>query len=360
MNTDNYSFGDSLSADEQAVLDHVSGLTSTLPQANGYSCEDRQIVGELMAQREQLSSLAISPPPMKSTFDDLINRIDSDPEASAALEVSTCTSAASGTHSYKYSPFLWLTSKWGIGFVAMSSIVLTFVVGWLVNRARDVAPIKRYSQFHAKKLSTYELANGQRGVISRSNIAYIGHSDPVGFSSEVTRMVTNAGGEVTILTRRNGIIQLLAYVPERSDIVFAQELLAESNSFESRVRRAELSKHIADAEQDLVNANTEFEELEKLPTTPDLATELAQTAESISNAKARVKHIRAENRYAEWTWQIAKPERPLNAGLAEGLAGLKQTGNWLISSGITGLPIFVVFMGFWLTSRVRKRVGCCQ
>ncbi|MCF6228253.1 MAG: hypothetical protein L3J82_06255, partial [Planctomycetes bacterium] len=177
MNTDNYSFGDSFSADEQAVLDHVSGLTSTLPQARGYSCEDRQIVGELMSQREQLQSLAISPPNMKLTFDDLLSRIDTDPEASAALEDSPLT-AASGNYT-KYSPFLWLTSKWGIGFVAMSSIILTFVVGWIVNRARDVAPIKRYSQFHAKKLSTYEPANGQRGVISRSNFAYISHFDPV-------------------------------------------------------------------------------------------------------------------------------------------------------------------------------------
>lgn len=336
MDTDNYSFKGSLSADEQAVLDHVSGLTSTLPQARGYSCEDRQIVGELMSQREQLQSLAISPPNMKLTFDDLLNRIDTDPEASVALEDSPCTSAASGQPSYKYSPFLWLTSKWGIGFVAMASIILTFVVGWIVNRARDVAPIKRYSQFHAKKLSTYEPANGQRGVISRSNLAYISHFDPVGFSNEVTKKVTNAGGEVTILTRRDGIIQLLAYVPERSENNLAQELLAESNSFESRVRRAELSKHIAD---------TEFQKLQKLPSTPYLAIELAETSESISNAKARV-----ENRYAEWTWQIAKPERPLSTGLA----GLKQTGNWLISSGITGLPVFVVFVGFWLTSRRRR------
>ncbi|MHC4841582.1 MAG: hypothetical protein ACYTDT_11635 [Planctomycetota bacterium] len=356
MNSGNYSNGDNLSADENAVLDHVSGLTSTLPQPIGYGCDDRQIVGELMVQREQLQSLPISAPEMKLTFDDLLARINTDTVAKAGLEDEPCTAfspAASGKPTYKFTPFFWLSSKWGIGFIAMSSIVLTFVVGWLVNRARDIAPLKRYSQFHAKRLSPFSTPDGGNGVVSQATLAHLTHPDPLNFSQRVTERVTAAGGSVTILTRQDGIIQLKAHVPLKHEKDLSADLLAESDSFKSRSRYSNVLKAEQTAVSDLRSASIEFETLKQLQATPSLATELSLSAENLAVAKLRAESLRTENRYAEWTWQIAKPERPIRAGIHEGVAGLKQTGNWLIRNGITGSPVLFAFVGLLIISRRR-------
>ncbi|MDC1141917.1 hypothetical protein OAU50_02395 [Planctomycetota bacterium] len=131
MNSGNDKFGDRLSADEHAVLDHVSGLTSTLPSPEGYPCNDRQNVGELMEQREQLQSLPIIAPEMKLTFDDLLRRIADDPFAAAALERPHSHTAQPTTAK----PFFWLSSKWGIGFISISCLMLTLLTGWLVTQA---------------------------------------------------------------------------------------------------------------------------------------------------------------------------------------------------------------------------------
>jgi hypothetical protein len=119
--------GQTLSRDELVVLDHVSGLTSTLAAPQGPSCPDREIVGELMAMRAKVGSLAITPPKLRLRFEDVMQAAQ---EASPAYADPAENPAGPENPENKEGRIIyWLTSRWGIGLVTAASVAVAFIAG---------------------------------------------------------------------------------------------------------------------------------------------------------------------------------------------------------------------------------------
>lgn len=170
------SFDPGLTQDEQAVLDHVSGLTGTLPEPSGDACEDREHVGELMAMRSRIGAMAINPPKMKLTFDDVLIAAKDAPQPTDKRI------------------FYKLKGRWGFGVVSAIGVCLALIAGAISTgnlktlfTGQDSPPV--LNQTTSDTPHTLEKpAQNQQGV---------------------TETVTTAASDVTILTRQEPAAGLL-------------------------------------------------------------------------------------------------------------------------------------------------------
>ena len=267
--------------DEQAVLDHVTGLTPILPrpESGQPATEDRLIVGELVAMRSMLQGMAITPPPLRLKFDDVLKAAGRKPAATRENRI-----------------IYWLTGHWGLGFVTAASVALAVISGWAATSKSNAAP--------AAQTPVAALPHDEPAPTAKQAWISLRHDHPSDVQARVTALVTMLGGTVTFLTRQ-----------ERRDADDAED--APDAGFSMQVV-VPVEKY-----QLLTRQVTEFGTLEGLREhTADLAT---PPPGSLATLHLEVSPAQAD---AE-SWEEAADR---------GLRGLEHNGKQLLAAGIAGSP----------------------
>lgn len=381
-----------LSKDDQAVLDHVSGLTRVLPEPSSPICEDREYVGELVAMRSKLGAMAIQAPKMRLTFDDILK---------AAEEVEQLESTRQPTDNRI---IYWLTGRWGIGLVTAASVALAFMTGM-------AATAKSSYQYSAArggdssldpslKLPDAMAANEQladppmhwanhesdlvdrttadlnlHGSITRSGSIHLRHADPASVQRLVTELVTSSGGMVTNLTRQgfgeNTTVRVSLAVPAdkyrdfKARVAGYGEVLHETESTE------DITGEQVDFKARLEEAEEYLTRLEKLIETPtDLSSmqnlererrntrlEIERYRKAIAALESRVALSRLDIEVTTEQPQAIEPREPkgeLARAFDDGLEGLESVSAFLIKAGLAGSPFLAIGAIAWFFLR-RKR-----
>lgn len=375
-------FGKSLSKDEQAVLDHVSGLTRVLPEPYESACEDRAIVGELVAMRSQLGAMAIHPPKMRLTFDDILQAADNEPQPPTDNRI-----------------IYWITGRWGIGLVTAASVALALLTGVIVTGESRVMPSLVSSDEVAPHLESTASPNGAMqaemerigdppppleespvdpglyGSIVRQGTIHLRHADPAEVQRLVTELVTSSGGMVTNLTRQGSgeytSVSISVAVPGdkyrefKSKVGGFGEVLSESESTEDVTsQQVDMKSRLAEAEDYLTRLDKLSETPTDLSALQNLERERRQTRLEIERYRRALQSL--ENRVALSRLDVqittAAPsveERPgeLTEALGDGLEGLKSVSAFLIRAGLAGSPFLAIgAIAYFTLRRKRKKL----
>ncbi|MCB9896027.1 MAG: DUF4349 domain-containing protein [Planctomycetes bacterium] len=396
-----------LSKDEQAVLDHVSGLTRVLAEPADPICEDREFVGELVAMRSKLGAMAIHPPKMRLTFDDVL--------AAADLEDRPPTDNRI---------IYWLTGRWGIGLVTAASVALAFITGVVATGGRGIifSSVKQAEQFpvhsdseqgpSAKLRQPDALAPGDRpsqranitvdevttgtwisdtseaadtpvdpalyGSIVREGSIHLRDADPAKVQRLVTELVTSSAGVVTGLTRQGtgedvGVSISVAvpadkYREFKAKVAGFGEVLGESESTEDVTSdQVDLKSRLSEAEDYLTRLDKLIETPTDLSSLQNLERERRQTRLEIERYKRAIAAL--ENRVAlsrldvliTTTEPEAPPEVEKRGELVEawddGVEGLKAVSGTLLRIGVAGSPFLALgAIAYLVLRRKRKKL----
>lgn len=283
--------------DEQAVLDHVTGLTPILPrpESGQPATEDRLIVGELVAMRSMLQGMAITPPPLKLKFDDVLKAAGRKPAATRENRI-----------------IYWLTGHWGLGFVTAASVALAVISGWAATSKSNAAP--------AAQTPVAALPHDEPAPTAKQAWISLRHDHPSDVQARVTALVTMLGGTVTFLTRQERRDE------DSTDAGFSMQVVVP------------VEKH-----QLLTRQVTEFGTLEGLREhTADLATPPPGSLATL--------HLEVAPTAQAESWEEAT-ER--------GLRGLEHNGKQLLAAGIAGSPALGLgaLACFGLTRLRRRRAA---
>lgn len=361
-----------LSKDEQAVLDHVSGLTRVLPEPSEPGCEDRQIVGELVAMRSQLGAMAIHPPKMRLTFDDILKAAEQTPQSPSDNRI-----------------IYWITGRWGIGLVTAASVALAFITGVIAttegmreapslmgDRGIEFDDLKQIEQFPLKEASHTGGLEGQPppidaspvdpglyGSIIRQGSIQLRDADPARIQQQVTELVTSSGGMVTSLTRQgsgeNVTVEVSVAVPAekyrefKSKVAGFGEVLTESESTEDVTSsQVDLKARLAEAEDYLARLDKLVETPTDLSSLQNLERERRQTRLEIERYRRALQSI--ENRVTlsrldiSISASVPAVEQPVPEqgefakAWEDGVDGLTNVSAFLLRAGLSGSPFLAI------------------
>lgn len=392
--------GVALSHDELAVLDHVSGLTAHLPAPVDQPCADRAIVGELMAMRAKVGSVAITPPKMKLTFDDILRAADQTgpaPEDSMAL---------SGQGQRDPRVIYWLTSRWGIGLVTAASVAVAFITGAMLVTplGQDASPLiftgqKNVEQFPVRKspVNTLGLPDAVAAdpvtasqpappeqhpspvdvalpSLVRSGSIHLRHEDPGSIQQRVTDLVTSEGGAVTNLTRqgtgRGTEVSIQVAVPAHrwrsflTTIGTLGEVLGQTEAADEVTgQKIDLKARLAEAEDYLKRLDALAEKPQAtLGETQNLERERRDTRREIERLKAALAAL--ENRVALSRLDIritaqapiaVEQPGPFEEAWKDGTQGLEKLTAFGLKAGIAGSPLLLAGTLAYLALRRKRR-----
>lgn len=367
-------FAKVLSKDEQAVLDHVSGLTRVLPEPSEPFCEDRAIVGELVAMRSQLGAMAIHPPRMRLTFDDILKAADNEPQPPTDSRI-----------------IYWITGRWGIGLVTAASVALALLTGAIVTGESRVMPSLVASDESPAVLQDAiapdqeqlaeppsRIADGSPvdpalyGSIVRQGTIHLRHGDPAEVQRLVTELVTSSGGMVTNLTRQGSgeytSVSISVAVPGdkyrdfKSKVSGFGEVLNETESTEDVTgQQVDLKSRLAEAEDYLARLDKLSETPNDLSSLQNLERERRQTRLEIERYRRALQSL--ENRVAlsrldvQITTAAPAVEEHSELGSAwhDGLEGLEDVSAFLIRAGLAGSPFLAIGAIAYFTLRRKRR-----
>ncbi|MBE7491614.1 MAG: DUF4349 domain-containing protein [Planctomycetes bacterium] len=386
--------GVALSHDELAVLDHVSGLTAHLPAPQGRPCEDRAIVGELMAMRAKVGSLAITPPKMKLTFDDILQAAD---QAGPAPEDSM---ALSGQGQRDPRVIYWLTSRWGIGLVTAASVAVAFITGAMLavppgstssrmvfsapndsdTLAAESSPVAQQAaqmpegppvSFNTPKALPVDTALPS---LVRSGSIHLRYEDPGSIQQRVTDLVTSEGGAVTNLTRqgtgRGTEVSVQVAVPAHrwrpflTTIGTLGEVLGQTETADEVTgQKIDLKARLAEAEDYLKRLDALAEKPQAtLGETQNLERERRDTRREIERLKAALAAL--ENRIALSRLDIritaqapiaVEQPGPFEEAWKDGTQGLEKLTAFGLKAGIAGSPLLLAGTLAYLALRRKRR-----
>jgi hypothetical protein len=369
-----------LSKDEQAVLDHVSGLTRVLPEPSEPVCADREIVGELVAMRSQLGAMAIHPPKMRLTFDDILAAAEQQPQTPSDNRI-----------------IYRLSGRWGIGLVTAASVALAFITGLIATNqglrltGEDGIVFDKLTQVEQYPVRS-PLADvsppekplpvdkspvdpGLYGSIVRQGSIHLRDGDPARVQRLVTELVTSSGGMVTNLTRQGSgedvQVSLSVAVPAdkyrdfKSKVAGVGEVLDETESTE------DVTSDQVDLQARLTEAQDYLSRLDKLIETPtdlsslqNLERERRQTRLEIERYKRALQSL--ENRVALSRLDVqittaapavTEPRGELAAAWHDGIEGLKGVSGFLLRAGVAGSPFLAMgAIAFFFLRRKRKQL----
>ena len=381
-----------LSKDEQAVLDHVSGLTRVLAEPAGPICEDREYVGELVAMRSKLGAMAIHPPKMRLTFDDILAAADLEDQPPTDNRI-----------------IYWLSGRWGIGLVTAASVALAFVTGLIAtSRGGEVLPsigtssrveadrITQASQFEPRSENGFfkyggadEVVDvsgvpddgspvdpGLYGSIVRQGSIHLREADPAKVQRLVTELVTSSAGVVTSLTRQGTgddvSVSISVAVPAdryrefKAKVAGFGEVLGESESTEDVTSdQVDLKSRLSEAEDYLTRLDKLIETPTELASLQNLERERRQTRLEIERYKRAIAAL--DNRVAlsrldvliTTTVPEAPPEVEERGELAEawddGVEGLKAVSGTLLRVGVAGSPFLALGAIAYMMLRRKRR-----
>ncbi|MCG3185086.1 MAG: hypothetical protein ICCCNLDF_03268 [Planctomycetes bacterium] len=379
-----------LSKDEQAVLDHVSGLTRVLPEPSDPVCADREIVGELVAMRSQLGAMAIHPPKMRLTFDDILAAAEQQPQSPTDNRI-----------------IYRLSGRWGIGLVTAASVALAFITGLIatakpndqyaaarggegisfdgVKQVEQVPvsspPAEQPDVYWANHESKGGLAEsdtpvdpGLYGSIVRQGSIHLRDGDPARVQRLVTELVTSSGGMVTNLTRQGTgedvQVSLSVAVPAdkyrdfKSRVAGFGEVLDETESTEDVTSdQVDLQARLTEAQDYLSRLDKLIETPTELSSLQNLERERRQTRLEIERYKRALQSL--ENRVALSRLDVqittaapavAEPRGELAEAWHDGLEGLKGVSGFLLRAGVAGSPFLAMgAIAFFFLRRKRKQ-----
>ena len=391
--------GQALSRDEQLVLDHVSGLTSTLAAPQGPVCQDREIVGELMATRAKVGSLAITPPRMRLRFEDVLAAAR---EASPAFALTPGKdeSADGSAGSVKEGRIIyWLTSRWGIGLVTAASVAVAFMTGACLtddgfqfggqaqveqspyhypDLALAPTPSNRFAD-NESPISPYKPdATSQTDSaipnLVRSGHIHLRHSDPSSIQQRVTDLVTSQGGAVTNLTRYGmGLdtnISLEVAVPAENWRAFLNtiaslgEVVGQTEAADEVTgQKIDLKARLAEAIDYLKRLDALAEKQATLTETQTLERERRETRRQIETFKATLEALENRISLSRLTVRVSA-QAPATAAAAkgefakawdDGVSGLEKLTATGMKAGIAGSPLLLGGALVYLALRHRRR-----
>lgn len=397
MDWDGYKVSRELSKDDNAVLDHVTGLCSVLPEPDGQAgqaSEDRAIVGELVAMRSKVRALAITPPAMRLTFRDVLKAAEQVPPTPTNQRI-----------------FYHLSSRWGLGLFAAASVAVAVVTGMLVtgdegmfrqlfekssrtaakgsgSQAEQYAPDRNASAPEAYAVdSRYAAPQGGeetdvvpalQGSLVRTGSIHLKHERPGDVYTQVTALVTILGGFVTRLTRQgsgeDATVELEVAIPSDK---FSEFTIKTANLGEV-VSQTESAEDVAGQQIDLKARLAESEaylkRLDALSEKPSNVSELAAYERQRRDVALEIERYRRaiaalDNRtsFARMNLSIAAkaPAPPQNQGdLAkawdDGVEGLEKTSAFMLKTGIAGSPVLLAGALVYLAIRRKRRKAEAQ
>lgn len=368
-----------LSKDEQAVLDHVSGLTRVLPEPSDPVCADREIVGELVAMRSQLGAMAIHPPKMRLTFDDILAAAEQQPQSPTDNRV-----------------IYWLSGRWGIGLVTAASVALAFITGLIATAkphiqysaargepslvmpdavATSDEPLSQPEPAEAQIGDESPIDPGLYGSIVRQGSIHLRDGDPARIQRLVTELVTSSGGMVTNLTRQGTgedvQVSLSVAVPAdkyrdfKSKVAGFGEVLDETESTEDVTSdQVDLQARLTEAQDYLARLDKLIETPTDLSSLQNLERERRQTRLEIERYKRALQSL--ENRVALSRLDVqittaapavAEPRGELAEAWHDGIEGLKGVSGFLLRAGLAGSPFLAMgAIAFFFLRRKRKQL----
>lgn len=368
-----------LSKDEQAVLDHVSGLTRVLPEPSDPVCADREIVGELVAMRSQLGAMAIHPPKMRLTFDDILAAAEQQPQSPSDNRV-----------------IYRLSSRWGIGLVTAASVALAFITGLIATAkphiqysaargnpslvmpdavATSDEPLSQPEPAEAQIGDESPIDPGLYGSIVRQGSIHLRDGDPARIQRLVTELVTSSGGMVTNLTRQGTgedvQVSLSVAVPAdkyrefKSKVAGFGEVLDETESTEDVTGdQVDLQARLTEAQDYLARLDKLIETPTDLSSLQNLERERRQTRLEIERYKRALQSL--ENRVALSRLDVqittaapavTEPRGELAEAWHDGIEGLKGLSGFLLRAGLAGSPFLAMgAIAFFFLRRKRKQL----
>ncbi|MCA8913071.1 MAG: DUF4349 domain-containing protein [Planctomycetes bacterium] len=376
-----------LSTDEQAVLDHVSGLTRVLPEPSDPHCQDREIVGELVAMRSRLGAMAIHPPKMRLTFDDILKAADNTPQPPTDNRV-----------------IYWITGRWGIGLVTAASVALAVLTGMLatgmVEPEADMAAVSsaarkplqsegiefdrvtQVEQFPENKTRQVEptsidseMPPGLYGSIVREGRLQLRGDDPADVQRRVTELVTSSGGMVTSLTRQGTgedvSVEISVAVPADKYREFKTKVAGFGDVLHDSETTQDVTSDQVDLKARLSEAEDYLARLDKLIETPndlsalqDLEHERRQTRLEIERYKRAIQSL--ENRTTLSRLDItvttaapavAEPKGQFTKAWDDGLEGMGHVSAFLLKAGLAGSPFLALgAVAYLFLRRKRKKL----
>ncbi len=399
-----------LTRDEQAVLDHVTGLSASLPSPEGEPCRDRVIVGELMAMRAKVGSLAITPPKLKLTLAQVYQAAQQVPSASLAGHAA----GHSAGHPREARIIYWLTSRWGIGLVTAASIAMAIITGGVLTHtepedqalareeflngdvvassppARQDTPTAHFASpahtapftvttsgdYTSTDSSSPERFNPTLPALVRSGSIHLRHDRPGDIQQRVTDLVTSQGGSVTNLTRQgtgtNTEITLEVAVPAEKWRAFLGtvsslgEVLGQTESADEVTgQKIDLKARLNEAQDYLKRLDTLAE---KAPATVSeaqyLERERRDTRREIERLKATLEAL--DNRIALSRLTVRVSSRPVEAvpvdgtgpferAWKDGTKGLENLAAFGLKAGVAGSPLLLAGALVYLGLRRKRR-----
>jgi hypothetical protein len=377
-------FVTALSKDEQAVLDHVSGLTRVLPEPCPPVSEDRAIVGELVAMRSQLGAMAIHPPKMRLTFDDVLRAADAEPQPPTDNRI-----------------IYWITGRWGIGLVTAASVALALMTGAIVTAKHDykysaalgssedaspqassdslrlpdaLGPAEEIAEPPMVATGNSPVDPGLYGSIVRQGTIHLRHADPAEVQRLVTELVTSSGGMVTNLTRQGSgeytSVSISVAVPGdkyrdfKSKVSGFGEVLNETESTEDVTsQQVDIKSRLAEAEDYLARLDKLSETPNDLSALQNLERERRQTRLEIERYRRALQSL--ENRVALSRLDVqittaapaVEDRSELGEALHDGLEGLEDVSAFLIRAGLAGSPFLAIgAIAYYTLRRKRKKL----
>ncbi len=368
-----------LSKDEQAVLDHVSGLTRVLPEPSDPVCADREIVGELVAMRSQLGAMAIHPPKMRLTFDDILAAAEQQPQSPTDNRV-----------------IYWLSGRWGIGLVTAASVALAFITGLIATNqglreapylvAEDGVTFDKLTQVEESPASSLPpekpvpvdespIDPGLYGSIVRQGSIHLRDGDPARIQRLVTELVTSSGGMVTNLTRQGTgedvQVSLSVAVPAdkyrdfKSKVAGFGEVLDETESTEDVTSdQVDLQARLTEAQDYLARLDKLIETPTDLSSLQNLERERRQTRleieryrRALQSLENRVALSRLDVQITTAAPAVTEPRGELAEAWHDGIEGLKGVSGFLLRAGLAGSPFLAMgAIAFFFLRRKRKQL----
>lgn len=378
--------GYKLSNDERAVLDHVTGLTSVLPEPQGAKCVDREFVGEMVAMRSKIRALAIDPPRPQLTFDDVL-RAASKPSQPQPTEGRI---------------FYHLSSRWGIGLMTAASVAVALVAGALATGGlpmaseaiafngkaqREQYPVRTTAaaasnaeaivQFAGDGVSNDELglsdSTGFNSSLIRTGSISLKHSDPAEANRRITEVVTLMAGFVTRLTREGTGADATVYLEVAVPSDKFSEFTGKVGALGEVVSQTESAEDVSSQQIDLNARLTEAESyLKRLDALSDKQSNLQQTTEyerrrrevsleieryrkALSSLSNRTSYARLSISIAATALIVEEPHSPLAQAWQDGVSGLEQVSAFMLRAGIAGSPFLLAGVLAYMGIRRKRR-----
>ena len=372
---------DAPNADELAVLDFVSGLTTTLPDPTEPACRDRDSIDELVATRDALRRCEIPAPAMQLTFKDVL-------------------AAKAETDRSNHKVIYWLTGPWGLKLIAAAACLVLIAGAFFVFSAsgfgkvefKEPAQVEQYerykyptgyseapsatgpSQSFLQHGSSTPLPSSFRQTIRNGSIT-LQHDDPAQVQQQVISAARSLGGDVKNLTRsgteNQAYIQLTISIPAEAWAQFLGQVEKMGEVTAQNENAEDVSGTITDYEALLAESKSHLASLDKLAESG--ASKSLTELQNLQNARRATRleieryqraldGIKHEVAFSSLTVTInstgtgpATDAGAFQRAWDKGTGGLIQFTAFLMMAAIAGLPVILSVALVMLIARNRRR-----